>query len=107
MPLRGSHAWLVQTTRRLIEQIARRGPAEVATAQQEIYQRVIVPTGPTLEPAEFDGAYQRLRATMMALVQRYGLPLDPADVPNPSEEAMARMRENRRMRRQAPEPEAA
>jgi hypothetical protein len=35
-----------------------------------------------------------------------GLQLDPADIPNPSDEAMARMRENRR-RQRAAEIEAA
>ena len=72
------------------------GPVEVAAAQQEIFKRVIELTGETLEASEFDGAYQRLRATMGTLIERYRLQLDPADIPNLVDEAMARMRENRR-----------
>jgi hypothetical protein len=86
--------------RRLIEQIARRGPAEVRAAQQQIFERVIAPTGPTLEPGEFEGAYRRLRETMEVLTDRYGLQLDPADIPHPSDEVMARMRDTRRRQRE-------
>jgi hypothetical protein len=82
--------------RRLIERIARRGPTEVRAAQQLIFERVIAPTGATLEPNEFEGAYQRLRAVMEDLVQRHGLELDPADIPHPADEIMATMRERRR-----------
>ena len=31
-------------------------------------------------------------------VQPYDVKMDPADIPNPSDETMARMRENRRQR---------
>jgi hypothetical protein len=87
--------------RRLIERVARRGPTEVRAAQQLIFERVIAPTGATLEPNEFEGAYQRLRAVMEDLVQRHGLELDPADIPHPADEIMARMREERRRVRPA------
>jgi hypothetical protein len=92
--------------RRLIEQIARRGPAEVSAAQQLIFTRVIAPTGATLGPDEFEGAYQRLRATMEQLIQRHGLVLDPADIPHPADEIMARSRQTRQKARVAEREEA-
>jgi hypothetical protein len=61
--------------KRIMDAAERRGPRETRAVQQEIYDRLVKPTGASVEKHEIAGAVKNLVEVVSDLAVRYNVPL--------------------------------